>query len=225
MPREKNTGGSKPAVSIDSVTGGVSGLKIQGTKYNPSQVGASTAYSRFAGTNNTGYNPRPYADRPHTADEFEQGTIIRTPHLVPRLNRNPPSGAESRHVLQSAVGDILIKERYFIVLVKFPTHMLAVPITSCGDRGIGHLREDIRSQYMAIRALEDTKYVNTTKYPALVVEWKKFDLMATSYVQTTSPVTVSYNFKIEDVGYLEGKSYDTLAANFRGQLNQAFKKP
>lgn len=151
--------------------------------------------------------------------DFKLGAIIRTPHIVPRMDTKT-ADPYNKSVVNSQFGELCVKERYFVVFAKFSSHMLAFPIMSHGSRGIGYKSPEQRAEYIGIRKHEDDFYVNETNYEPVVVEWTNWPMMPESNLHIGAPTVIYYDFKIVTTGLIEDGSFERMIEAFSEQMQK-----
>ncbi|KAF2491133.1 hypothetical protein BU16DRAFT_621783 [Lophium mytilinum] len=154
------------------------------------------------------------------------GDIINAPHFEPLGDPTIPVGHSAR--TESTIGPASTKNRYMIVIAKFPDHLLALPLYSHSGRGIGHKPADVRANYMAMKMQNDASGGgdNQTPYEPLEVRyaWNNFTLKSTSNVHLMALVAVSYS-KVNDIsGQLTVESCELLAETFKNLMEKAIEE-
>ncbi|OCL12334.1 hypothetical protein AOQ84DRAFT_360732 [Glonium stellatum] len=150
--------------------------------------------------------------------DFDVGAIINAPHFEPLSDPKIAQGDPSR--TESTLGPIITKKRFMIVLAKLPDHMIALPIFSHGDRGIGHKPANVRAQYMGLKMPGNREFKNDTPYPPLEIDGAvTCNLRDTSNVNIMYPITVGYDNRAVIHGSITIDSYAEMVETFQKMLS------
>ncbi|KAF2809781.1 uncharacterized protein BDZ99DRAFT_571538 [Mytilinidion resinicola] len=180
---------------------------------NASTTSRSTAYGRSGGPVIASYS------------KSTTGDIINAPHFEPLGDPTIPVGHADR--TESTIGPASTKNRYMVVIARFPDHLFACPLYSHSGRGIGHKAADVRANHIAMKMQNDTSDSsnNQTPYEPLEVRyaWNNFTLKSTSNAHLMAPVAVSY-INVNDIsGQLTVESCESLAETFKKLMVKAIE--
>jgi len=139
-------------------------IQSSAAMYGADKTGASRAESRTLSKNTPtqgslkqaslaqGINEDVQKPRRYPKDLFQVGTIVRCPlHENMGTSREPEITAASKFASQSHYGAVFSKMRVMIIIARFQSHYLAVPLYT--HNGVGLLRKtaDERKEYVSIK--------------------------------------------------------------------------
>ncbi|KAI9720089.1 MAG: hypothetical protein M1828_005817 [Chrysothrix sp. TS-e1954] len=173
-------------------------LLLTGTDHQLQSLGGSVRSHQ--------YGPNYRVDNDHR--NFKVGDIIRTPWHAPNLNeRSVFDGAETAY--SSITGPICAKMRPAIIIAKFESHAVTVPVFSHGGRGPSH-----EASKLGCLALRNQDSIASSEDIRLNLVSIDFRSSKNSVVYLCKPVALEWASPIERLGKLDDRSLKSMTRTF-----------